>query len=307
VLTIEAPKPAPAAVIGYDPSAVETIERLLVEAGTAVDAGDPDAAGAALERAKRLVIDRPELPQAAWLMAEIWHVEAESLEARAPDVAATLRTKAGALAGPRARPYSPEPAQPSPAGVPGRDSVTVPLEGPRPSDAVYVDGTRLTGPRQVEPGTHHVRVLRDSQPVYARWVEARVEAGALELVVARPPPCSAEDLGAPAIIGSRLRVAPDVACPRWAVARAVPRGIEVALCFASSCGSFLEWRRDWGAVLRSPPQPGPEPAAIPAWLGWTLAGAAAIAGGSIIAWRAGAFDSPDRGPPRPVLNGPDAE
>jgi hypothetical protein len=88
------------------------------------------------------------------------------------------------------------------------------------------------------------------------------------------------------------------------VARQIPSGIEVALCFESRCGSFLEWRRDWGAVLRSPPQPGPEPPLIPTWLGWTLAGAAAIAGGGVVAWQAGAFDAPARGPTTLRFNGP---
>ncbi len=99
---------AAATASAYAPDAVAQIESFLEEARNAVASLEQGRALGALERAERVLREHPELPQSAWLMAEILEQSAE-LENSAPDgadAANALRKRAAALEGPRAAPFS---------------------------------------------------------------------------------------------------------------------------------------------------------------------------------------------------------
>src|SRR5690606_12727429 len=110
-------------------------EALLEEARAATAApGTPSA----LERAEALLLEHPELPQAAWLLAERFAIEAQ-LPGGAGDAAAARRRelalRAQELEGARAQPAG---AAPLPAAAPV-SALTAPA-GARPNDRVFVDG-----------------------------------------------------------------------------------------------------------------------------------------------------------------------
>ncbi|HTV18265.1 MAG TPA: hypothetical protein VMG12_06330, partial [Polyangiaceae bacterium] len=81
-------EPLRPATVNDDAALVDQIEALLEEARAAAPApGTPPA----LERAEALLLEHPELPQAAWLLAERFAIEAHALTA--PDSATVARRR----------------------------------------------------------------------------------------------------------------------------------------------------------------------------------------------------------------------
>jgi hypothetical protein len=281
----------PLPALGHDDALASKIEGLVAEA---LSIGEPGEAATVLTSAESLLRDHAELPQSAWLMAEILHARVALHVVEGPDAAATEQ-QATALEGVRESTYDPqsakskkadEPAPPGPS-APADEPLRFGAEGPLPTDAVYIDGVR--GVRAtVPPGEHHYRVVRGDGLAWAGWTDA---AGAASIRVPGTSPCSTTDLGVVDVSGGRITVRHTVACPEWAVARSGGDDrIEVARCHASLCGTFLPWKRQWGASFEMPVHPPwPRPKSNE-WIVWTAASVAAAAAAGVVLWRAGAFE-----------------
>jgi hypothetical protein len=293
----------------HDDEAADRVEGLLAEARTQAFSGDAAAAIAALDSAEAVVEGAKELPESAWLMAEILHERAFVVAPREPTAAADYERRATALVGPRAAPFVAAPTSPpapsqrtsqrttgapttleSAPAAPGPSS-TAELHGVLSTDEVELDGVEVSAPRTIPDGAHHVRVLRGGRLAWSGWVT--VTGSDVHLPVAPPLPCSATDL-APAIAG--VMHAP-VLCENYAMARPVgPERIEVAVCHRGSCGEWLPWSRSWGAAFEGPMHPPPRPHSKNPWVVWTTVGVAAVILGGFILAEEGAFEH--RGPTR---------
>jgi hypothetical protein len=295
----------------HDEAASSRIEGLLSEARGGTYSTDPTAAEVSLDAAEAQLREHPDLPEAAWLMAEAWRARAEIVRSRSPELAAELGRRAEALDGPRARAFADAPRPPGEngAGLRGTNEATEPgfpasptdratpvvLTGPLASDDVDIDGVEAPSAPTLSVGTHHVRVLRRGRLAWAGWMTAG--AGAVAAPVPPPAPCSETDLAGVAGPGASAATLALVLCPRFIVARpAASDRIEVARCDHSSCSSWLPWSRTWGASFEGPAQPAWPRRPSREWIFWTAAGVAASVVGGLVLWQEGAFDRP--GPTR---------
>jgi hypothetical protein len=276
----------------YDAALADDVEALLEEARTLPEApGTPDA----LQRAERLLLEHPELPQAAWLLAERYAIEAHALAAsdsnddaiaarhadlggRALDLEGVRAVAAGAT--PWADRATAQPRVPAPSGA-------------RPHDLVFIDAVALqtdSAPMLLAPGRHHVRVARGPLPVWSGWVT--LEPGHVEPLPDPAPPCSALDLADVDAGSAAPAPAPGVRCGRWFVARpSSSGGLDVAECAGSRCEP---WQR--AGTVRSDMAAGsleavaPEHDGWPGWATWSLVGAGALAVTGVVLWQVGAFE-----------------
>jgi hypothetical protein len=286
---------APLPNIGHDDALASKLEALIAEA---LAVGEASEAASVLTSAEALLRSHAELPQSAWLMAEILHARVALGVVEGADAIATER-RAAALEGTREAPYDPgsgakpkgadarRPEAPDAASPEAEEPLRFGVDGPLPTDDVYIDGVR--GIRAtVSSGEHHYRVVRRDGLAWAGWADA---AGVGQIRVPGTQPCSATDLGAVDESEGRILLHHRVLCPEWAAART--RGderIEVARCHGSSCGTFLPWRRQWGASFEMPVHP-PWPAPKRNdWIFWTAASIAAAATTGIVLWQAGLFE-----------------
>jgi hypothetical protein len=292
-----APPAAAAAEAGYDPRLAEQIEVLLEEARAAPT---PASAASAFERVESLLLAHPELPQAAWLLAERHASEAHVLASRGHDAAGAgreLLERARRLEGSRA----PALGSAAWAGLSALESAAparsaVPVVGIRPLDILFVDGVRAVV-RELEPGRHHVQLVRGSRRVWVGWVDtasASSELGAPGPLELRDPTlaCSDLDLADVSDGPEAPRVAPGIICPRWVTARpGVEGGTDMAECAASRCAA---WQRGARAIRFDAPVAAPpadaEARAWPSWATWGLLGAGTAVATSIILWQSGAFE-----------------
>ena len=300
----------------HDDAVAARIESLAAEAETALftDA-DPDAARGALDNAEALVRSRPDLPEAAWLLAGVLRTRADLVGRTDPDARIALLRRADVLEGTRAaafvatahavpptrhatRPSAPVDQAPTraPASTPNDESTSLALLGPLAADNVYVDGALVNAARTILPGEHHVRVLRDGRLAFAGFVTATT--GAVHIAVPGVVPCSNAELASVTLRDGRLSTG-TVTCPSWAVARPTTEdGIELATCHGSVCGTWLPWRRDWGAPFEGPVHPTWHRAPSHAWILWTAAGALALVATSVALVASGVFErepAPQRG------------
>lgn len=292
-------EPLRPAAPSYDAALVDELEALLEEARTT-----PSTRGAspALERAEALLLEHPELPQAAWLLAERQAIEAGALVAL--DAAAAARRlelgkTAARLEGVRAATAgTPEPGPDAPAPSEPVTSAPVP-RGARPHDRVFIDGVEVSAeagaPVTLAPGRHHALVARGTVSVWAGWL--RLEPGHVVQLPDVGPACSAHDL---ADVGGGSEApgpAPGVRCERWAVARpSSAGGIDVAECAAARCGPWQHAgvERFVGALVVLPPAREPERGEWPGWATWSLVGAGALAATGLVLWQVGAFHGGSR-------------
>jgi hypothetical protein len=276
----------------YDTALVDQLEGELEQARTALSALEEEAASQRLAHVEADLLAHPHLPQAAYLMAECFALQAALARPRDPALSAALERSRAALEGRRATAFADNESDP------GTPATLQPLAvtGLTGVDRVELDGRELLVSTRAElaPGLHHVRVWRAGRPSFATFL--RIEAGQSELRVPAPPlvACSADDLGSiqPSQVARGAGLPAGIACERWAVARSEGAGIGVALCERSRCGSFVHWER---------PRPQPfTPIAVerqwlPTWAKFAIVGAAAAAAGSVMLWQAGAFDSGSSG------------
>ena len=294
LLRLEAPRENAAsfAAPAYAPDVVAQIEVLLEEARNATASLEQSRALAALEHADRLLHEHPELPQAAWLMAEQLELTAD-VESTAPDGAsasATLRTRAATLEGARATPFSDhasgvEPQAPA--------SHPVSADGVEPGDTLEWDGVH-TGPElSTAAGEHHVRVSRNGRLLWAGFVVVGENALRVRLPVPETPACSLDDIAAGHFAEGRALAAPHARCESYVLARGrADGGIDAALCEREVCGKVVVWQpamsRSDGAAAAGH--------GWPRWATYTVIASAGVLATGLVLWRAGVFDRPAPGP-----------
>ncbi|MDB4941395.1 MAG: hypothetical protein JWP97_929 [Labilithrix sp.] len=303
----DAAAPASAA-LRVDPSVAERVEGELDQAREAITALDAEAAERALARAETLVREHPELPQAAWLRAEVsrsWAARFARVDPRDDARAAAAGQEADALDGGRAMGIGE-------AGFPARPRITTSLTVSGGGQlSVRLDGVELactstpeglSCPVDVAPAEHHVVVAVDGDAVQASWVTI----APLPPATARPPlsialaedgACSVAAFRAVRRDAQTVR-ADRVSCPSW-VAAAPAEGrsaVLVARCEGPRCGPFVEWRSrgglggDPGDASEAPP-PVVARSKWPAWATWTAVGVGAAVATTITLIATGAFES----------------
>ena len=294
-MRLEAPHENAAAYRGgqasaYAPDAVAQVESSLEEARNAAASLEQSRALAALERAEHLLREHPELPQAAWLMAEVLQLSAE-VESSAPDgaeAASTLQKRAAALEGPRAAPFSDR----APAADAESESAHgVRIEGLEASDALEWDARQATSPVSAAAGEHHARVARNGRLLWAGWVKVSLTEASVRLPVPETVACSTDDLNGAGLAAGRAVPAPHARCESYVLARARPGGgIEAALCDRQSCGKVVLWEHSSTSRAGTSLALGERKTIWP----YAIAGAAgAIVITGLVLWRTGAFDRPE--------------
>jgi hypothetical protein len=271
------------ATVAYDATIAEEVEALL-EAARSASPGDRGA----FDQIEQLLHAHPELPQAAWWMAERHAIEAHQL--RDTSGAAPAAELARKLEGPRAAAFGLSmPAAPALAD----GAAAPPITGVRPGDRVLVDGSELEKDTRLEAGRHHVQVFREQRRISAAWVVI----GDAELSLPDPTrPCSELDL-----LGTRATVAaPEppagAACEAWAAAQ--PNGAGgtlVARCRGSSCEPWQALAAESEVALpisQIEAQAPSAPSGVPTWVTWGAVGLGSIVATGLVLWQAGAFDGP---------------
>jgi len=293
LLRLEAPRPNAApyyagrtATSAYAPDAVAQIEILLEEARNAAASLEQSRALGALERAQHVLREHPELPQSAWLMAEILEQSAE-VESTAPDgaeAANALRKRAAALEGPRAAPFSDRaPEREREQGSIGTQPLHI--EGLEPGDALEWDGVQTEPNVSSAAGDHHARVSRGGRLLWAGWLELAAEGRSIRLPVPETVACSPDDIGQSYFAAGRAVAAAHARCESYVLARAREGGIEAALCERERCGKVVIWEHLQAGAATPPP-----PSKAPLWPYAIAATAGALVITSIALWRTGVFD-----------------
>jgi hypothetical protein len=278
-ITLVAPAPTPA--LPYPPyrsDLVLDIEGRLDEARMLASSLDEERALATLASVERDLDLHPELPQAAWLLAEHHRIAAEVRAADAASEAEALWRAALVLEGPRAPAFGAA-SELSSTSAP---SVRLVVRDLARRDTLELDGVSGGAERRIEPGVHHVRVLRDERLVHAGW--ARLGEHTEVALGVRPlRACSDEDLSPTRVSGATAVPPRGVLCERWLVARRAVGGLEVASCQRSACSSFR-------LLVVEDPTRGVPPWAVAA------AGLGAMAATLVTVWATGGFE-PDPAPP----------
>ncbi len=294
LLRLEAPRENAAsfAAPAYAPDVVAQIEVLLEEARNATASLEQSRALAALEHADRLLHEHPELPQAAWLMAEQLELTAD-VESTAPggvNAGGALRSRAAALEGARATPFSDHAAS---AELAAPTAHAISADGVEPDDTLEWDGVRAGPQLTTLPGEHHVRVSRNGRLLWAGFVVVAENAPRVRLPVPETPACSLDDIGAGRFAEGRALAAPHARCESYVLARGRADGsIDAALCERDACGKVVVWQSSLAQVGK---------AAVvehgwPRWATYTVIASASVLATSLVLWRAGVFDRPAPGP-----------
>jgi hypothetical protein len=272
-----------------DPATADAIE---VELGTARDALaalDVASLESALARAEQLLRDHPELPQAAWLRAEVergWASRFTRAEPRDEARAARAWKRAAALDGGRV-PGVGETALGSPDLVP----VTFRFEA-QPDIVVTIDGRVVkAGDQKLAEGEHQVLVRKRGRDIWASWVGV-AKGAAVSLPDFSDAPCSEGDfadvrLGATGLDPGATR------CSHWFVVRG---GEAIAQCRGNACGAFMPFAdprltKNGDANAAN----GRDAAArAPSWLPWAALGLGVVVTGTSLLLASGIFDKPAR-------------
>jgi hypothetical protein len=284
-VTLVAPAPTPRSP--YQPYRTELvldIEGRLDEARSLASSLDEERALALLAAIERDLVEHPELPQAAWLLAEHHRIAADVKHGDGPisPEAEALLESARVLEGQRAPAFG-APSEPPP---PAASSVRLTVRDLDVRDTLELDGVSGGGERRIEPGVHHVRVLRDGELTYAGW--ARL-GDSVEVVLGVRPiePCSSEDLAGTRSLSGTVAAPHPVKCQSWFAARRRAGTLELAACAHGACSSFTTLvAHDRSA-----------PSSVPAWA-IAAAGLGTMAAGLITVWATGGFE-PSSVPPGP--------
>ena len=279
------PSHAAPEALALDDRVADAIEELLASARDAVVAHDRAGADHAIEAAEARLRAHADLPQAAWLMAEVERAKSTRWRRTVPvdpEAADRAWARAEALDGGRVAGVG-EPGAAA-AAVPARITVEAPA-----GDRVWIDGAVIpTGePAATRAGLHAVRAIWRGRTVWATWVDVPGGDSTVTLDAPGTTPCSLADTSSAHLVGGGAVDAVDatgVLCPQWvAVAPGPATGtIRVALCAAGRCGPVLDWHRPVLAMFSGTPVAAADHASRwPAWATWSLVGAgAAIAVGA---------------------------
>ncbi|MDF2693116.1 MAG: hypothetical protein K0S65_1499 [Labilithrix sp.] len=284
-----------------DPSVADRIEKELDRARLAVGAADADGAERALARAEGVLREHPELPQAAWLRAEVeraWSARWQRVDPRDEARARTAWENAEALDGGRV------------AGIgettfPRRPKVkaSIVVRGAGPQATLHLDGMPLARKERreadgaaiyevdVAPAEHQLLATSDGRVIFASWVAITAAETATRLSVADGGACERDRFTEVRQSDGGVS-ASGVDCPRWIAAVPSQRrgGVLVARCERDACGPLLEWRVEH-LPTHGPPQAHGRLAGWPAWATWTLIGIGAATAASVALVATGVFES----------------
>lgn len=281
-VTYIAPAPTPPARYpSYSDARVRALESRLDEARTLASSLDETQALAVLAGVERELREHPELPQAAFLLAER-HQLAAAIRRSQPDGAGEaleLSQRALVLEGPRATAFGETALASDAASVSPR--VPLVFSDVAERDQLEIDGIAVEAARELLPGEHHVRVLRAQALVFAGYVTSD-GSSAIRLGVPAVVPCDSWDLASVSAGSERPAATAGVRCGRWVAVRRVLGQLQLAECIGARCG------------LYSPlvPPPPPSKPRFPQWASVAIAGVASIGATSLALWAAGAFDRP---------------
>jgi hypothetical protein len=267
------------------------VEALLDRAHDAIAARDADATDSAVSAAESALRAHPELPQAAWLMAEVERTRATRWRRIAPvDAEAAERAwlRAEALDGGRTAGLAEEPAQSHSAmaaltidAVP--DGTVTWLDGVAVASAEATGVPTRAGPHVLAVTLAPIRTT-PGPVLWARWID--LPAGPSRVAVTAPgtTPCSTRDLSRASVAWDGVS-AEAVRCESWIAVSAgsTPDALRIARCGRGTCSVFLEWSPSPSWSWSPPPT---RPAnGWPAWATWGIvgAGAAVVAGAIVVA------------------------
>jgi len=275
-----------------DMSLAERIEKELDRAREAIAALDADPAERALARAEALLRDHPELPQAAFLRAEVhrrWATRFSRVEPRDEARAQAEWQEADALDGGRVAgvgetsfpPRRKTAATLAVSGA-GKRRLVVRLDGLEITGAASAEGTTSFA-LDVPAAEHHVGVTLDDEQVFASWIAIADTAPdaprpTIPINVGDSGACSAKTFSRVARDESGGIRAPSVSCDRWVAAIPSERrgAVLVARCERDGCGPLLEWRVE-SSLGAGAPADIPIRHAWPAWATWTMVGVGVVA------------------------------
>ncbi len=293
-VVLSAPEAGRGPVIVSDLSVGDAVEAELEKARDATSALDADGAEQSLARAEGLLRDHPELPQGAWLMAEVergWAMRWARVAPKEPERAAAAWRRARGLDGGR-DPGLGEEATPTMAPE-------VAFELSFVGDGVArFDGVPVRpGPLRASAGDHQLTVTRKGRLVWAGWVGV-TEGATIRLPLPEPLRCSAEELSRVHVEGRTVR-SDAIQCDRWVVAEPGKKegSVLLATCVMDRCGALLEWSIGGAGPVVG--EDGGRRSHWPAWATWTLIGVGAAAIGGVTVGLDVAF----QGSPGPVFAG----
>jgi hypothetical protein len=292
-VVLQAPRDERPRSLAIDPGIADQVEALLDRARDAIAAREGDAIDRATASAEDLLRVHPELPQAAWLMAEVQRARStrwRRVLPADPEAAEREWLRAEALDGGR----MPGLGETSAASHPPRAELVLALPDP---DGARLDGADVpaTGLAATRAGLHALVVTAEGAPVWAGWIEVPPGRSTLAIDAPAAPPCSSADTARAGLESETVR-ADHVRCARWvAVAPGpAPGALRIATCGASQCGPVVVWRA-------AAPWTGPSPVAPaagdgrdrrwPAWATWVLAGAGVAVATGIALAASGAFQA----------------
>jgi hypothetical protein len=263
------------------------VEALLDRAHDAIAARDADATDSAVSAAESALRAHPELPQAAWLMAEVERTRSTRWRRIAPvDAEAAERAwlRAEALDGGRTTGLAEETAEGHAAAA------TMTIEAVPDGTIAWLDGVSVTDVSGIptHAGPHVLAVALaplGSAPgavLWARWIDLPEGPSRVAVMVSGTTPCSSSDLARASLAGEAVS-AEAVRCEQWiaVTAGSAPDAIRVARCGRGACGPLLEWTPS-PAWSWSPPPARPA-AGWPSWATWAIVGAgAAVAAGAVV-------------------------
>jgi hypothetical protein len=278
--------PAPGGVprLVVDAGVGDGVETLLDTARDAIAAREREQAERALESAESLLRAHPELPQGAWLMAEVERAwSARFLRVPPVDLEAAARAwlRAGALDGGRV----PGVGEEDLPGHPSQTNMTIELESGE--GQMWLDGGVVgsqTTMRTRGAGIHSVVVTKGGAPVWAGWIDVPAGSSTVRPEALNAIPCSTDDLARAAWFEAGID-AHRVRCPSWvaALAGASPGSVAIAACGDGLCGLPIEWRAPvpWMQATK-PSAERDRRGRWPAWATWTAAGAAAAIAATVL-------------------------
>jgi hypothetical protein len=273
--------------LAVDARVAEEVETLLDRARDALAARDGDSVDRALSAAESGLRAHPELPQAAWLMAEVERARSTRFRRLAPnddEAAERAWARAEAIDGGRRAGIGEVAAERHAA------SASLALEVTPRDSTVLFDGLPARPTVATREGTHALVVLEDGAPVWAAWIETPAGRSTLRVSAPAVPACSLEDVARARIAAGAVE-ADGVRCVAWAAA--MPGGSEdsvlVASCERERCGPLLEWRapQRWSWT---PPTEAPR-RTWPTWATLGLVGAGAAIATGVVLLAAGVFQS----------------
>ena len=273
-----APSDEAAPALAIDPRIADDVERLLDRARDAMVARDGEAVDRVLSAAASTLQAHPELPQAAWLMAEVERARSSRLRRIAPvdeAAASAAWTRAEALDGGRVAGIGEQAAASPPAAT-----LTLPAGLPAGATVLLDGSPAATTTVSTRAGPHTLVVEVDGSPAWASWIDAPAGTSSVQVSAPLVPGCSKIDVGHARMAGDAID-AGGVRCGSWLAATGDTEGIRVAVCSADHCGPLLAWRAPLPWTYNPPGEPSRR-GGWPAWATWGLVGAGAVVATGVV-------------------------